>query len=396
MGNRDDHAKNFSYLYDEPCGAWTLSPAYDLTRNDGMNGEHATTVNDKGRNIELEDLLAVGMRAGLTLSRARAIAYEARDAVAGVRRKEIPMSDSAVSRLERVWGSEGLARLAAARVMVLGLGGVGSSCVEALARGGVGRLVVVDHDVVQESNINRQAIAFRSTVGRKKVEVMRAMVADINPAADVLALERFALAEEVEALLADVEAAAGPLDYVVDAIDTVSAKLALAKFAEERGLRLISSMGAANKLHPEALRFADLPHTVNCPLCRVMRKEARKRGIRHLRVLYSCEQPVKVPPREGAERRERSNLGTASYLPPIMGQMIAAEVIRELMGLAHDGGAGGIGCDGAMRAAGVERGAGRGGGCASPECGEGVALCKAHEKARTEGARVEDAEEWRR
>lgn len=222
---------------------------------------------------------------------------------------------------------------------------------EALARGGVGRLVVVDHDVVQESSINRQAIAFKSTVGRKKVEVMRGMIADINLTADVLALERFVLAETLPELFADVEAAAGPLDYVVDAIDTVSAKLALAKFAEERGLRLISSMGAVNKLHLEVPRFADLSHTVNCPLCRVMRKEARKRGIRHLRVLYSCEQPAKVPPREGAERRERSNLGTASYLPPIMGQMIAAEAIRELAGSAHDGRAGASGVTARARSA---------------------------------------------
>ncbi len=238
--------------------------------------------------------------------------------------------EHATSKLELIMGSEGLARLAASTVMVLGVGGVGSNCVEALARGGVGRLIVVDHDVVQESNINRQAIAYRSTIGRKKIEVARAMIADINPSAQVEAVDRFVLAEDVPAFL---DAYADHVDYFVDAIDTISAKLAIAQFADAQNLRLISSMGAANKLFPECFRVADVYDTVNCPLCRIMRKEGRKRGIRHLRVLYSCEQPVDVPVREGAARRERSNLGTASYVPPIMGQMIAGEVIRELAGI---------------------------------------------------------------
>ena len=224
--------------------------------------------------------------------------------------------DTATSKLELIMGRDGLARLADSTVMVLGVGGVGSNCVEALARGGVGRLIVVDHDVVQASNINRQAIAFRSTIGRKKVDVARAMIADINPEAQVEALDRFVLAEDVPEFL---DAYADRVDYVVDAIDTISAKLAVAQYAE-------------------AFRFADVFDTVNCPLCRIMRKEARKRGIRRLRVLYSCEQPVPVPVREGAERRERSNLGTASFVPPIMGQMIAGEVLCALAGVgAHAG-----------------------------------------------------------
>ena len=243
--------------------------------------------------------------------------------------------DTATSKLELIMGRDGLARLADSTVMVLGVGGVGSNCVEALARGGVGRLIVVDHDVVQASNITRQAIAFRSTIGRKKVDVARAMIADINPEAQVEALDRFVLAEDVPEFL---DAYADRVDYVVDAIDTISAKLAVAQYADAHGVRLVSSMGAANKLRPEAFRFADVFDTVNCPLCRIMRKEARKRGIRRLRVLYSCEQPVPVPVREGAERRERSNLGTASFVPPIMGQMIAGEVLCALAGVgAHAG-----------------------------------------------------------
>ena len=244
---------------------------------------------------------------------------------------------NAAEKLELVMGAEGLARLASAHVAVLGLGGVGSNCVEALARGGVGNLFLVDRDIVQASNINRQAIAFRSTLGRRKVDVMRAMVADINPHAAVETRHMLVLRENLGELLDEMrawaEADGGALDYVVDAIDTVSAKLALAEIAQERGITLISSMGAANKLHPEALRIADLYDTVNCPLCRIMRKEGRKRGIRRLRVLYSAEEPVRVPTREGAARSERSNLGTASFMPPIMGQMIAGAVLRELAGL---------------------------------------------------------------
>lgn len=238
--------------------------------------------------------------------------------------------ESPMSRLERIWGSCGLARVQAASVMVLGLGGVGSNCVEALARGGVGRLVVVDCDVVQPSNINRQALAFMSTVGRRKTDVMRAMIADINPSAQVEAVDKFLFADDVPALL---DHYASGIDYLVDAIDTVSAKLAVAQYAERAGVRLISSMGGANKLHPECLRMADLYETENCPLCRVMRKEGRKRGIRHLRVLYSCERPVKPQRREGVELRDRSNLGTASFMPPIMGLTIAGEVLRTLAGV---------------------------------------------------------------
>lgn len=244
--------------------------------------------------------------------------------------------DTATSKLELIMGRDGLERLAASTVMVLGVGGVGSNCIEALARGGVGRLIVVDHDVVQASNINRQAIAFHSTIGRKKVDVARDMIADINPEAQVETLDEFVLAENVPEFL---DAYVGCLDYLVDAIDTISAKLAVAQYADAHDMRLVSSMGAANKLRPDCFRFADVNDTVNCPLCRIMRKEARKRGIRRLRVLYSCEQPVAVPVREGAARRERSNLGTASFVPPIMGQMIAGEVMCVLAGVgSHAGG----------------------------------------------------------
>lgn len=230
-------------------------------------------------------------------------------------------------KLEVIMTSAGLDRVEAATVMVIGLGGVGSNCVEALARGGVGHLIVLDHDIVGLSNINRQAIAFHSTLGRKKHEVVRDMVHDINPDCEVEALDMFLRADDVAPLL---DRYLGKVDMLIDAIDSVSAKLAIAEYADRTGMPLISSMGGANKLHPECLRFADVSETRNDPLARVMRKECRKRGIRSLRVLYSCEEPVKRPAVEGAERRERTNLGTASFMPPIFGQMLAGKVLCEI------------------------------------------------------------------
>ena len=238
------------------------------------------------------------------------------------------MAETATDRLRLVVGDEGLERLARARVAVIGLGGVGSSCAEALARGGVGRLVLLDRDVVAPSNINRQALAFTSTLGRPKAEVMRAMALDINPGADVTAVHAFldkdALGEQMGAL--------GELDYVVDAIDTVAQKLRLAAWCQERSVPELSAMGGANKLDPCRLRFARIEETVNCPLARVMRKECR-RGIRGLRVLFSDEEPVRMEAISDERwMREGPLLGTMSYLPPIMGQMLASRVIRDLLG----------------------------------------------------------------
>ena len=261
--------------------------------------------------------------------------YAGPDGIAGPPPAPAPGDDEPTSRLRRIMGSDGLQRLADATVMVLGLGGVGSNCVEALVRGGVGRLVLVDRDVVSPSNINRQAIAFRSTMGRRKVDVMAAMCADINPEACIITKHAFVLAETFADLYEEcLVECDGRIDFVLDCIDTISTKIFLAEFAEQHGIRLISAMGAGNKLQPECLHAADLYETVNDPISRIMRKECRKRGVKHLRVIYSNEQPVPVPNRPGAPRSERSNLGTASFMPPIMGQMMAAEVLREI---AHVG-----------------------------------------------------------
>lgn len=235
-------------------------------------------------------------------------------------------SEDAKSRLRRVIGDAGVEQLAQSCVAVFGIGGVGSSCAEALVRGGVGTLVFVDRDVVEPSNVNRQAIAFSSTVGRPKVDVMAAMARDINPDVRVFRHEGFVL-DDVDAVLAGMPRP----DYIVDAVDTVKAKLSLAQYAQREGIPIVASMGGANKLDPTRLRFADLYETQNCPLSRAVRKQARTAGIERLTVLYSDEPPVKVAEAAGAARRERTELGTMSYMPPIMGQMIAGYVIRDLL-----------------------------------------------------------------
>lgn len=261
------------------------------------------------------------------------------DKVNGAARVGASADQDPSSRLVRIVGDEGVDRLRNATVMVLGLGGVGSNCAEALARGGVGGLILLDRDEVQGSNINRQALAFASTVGRRKVDVMQSMVAQINPHARVQTHDRALLPADVPAFL---DGCTGRVDYVIDAIDTVATKLALAEYAaghpgwsgaEGAAFPLVSCMGAANKMHPENFAFADVYDTVNCPLCRIMRKELRRRGVPSLEVLYSSEEPVRVASAEGAARSERSNLGTMSYAPPIMGQLLASFVIRRLLGI---------------------------------------------------------------
>ncbi|QOY59965.1 tRNA threonylcarbamoyladenosine dehydratase [Thermophilibacter immobilis] len=240
-------------------------------------------------------------------------------------------TETATDRLRLILGDEGLARLAQARVMVVGLGGVGSSCAEALARGGVGRLVLVDRDMVTPSNVNRQALAFTSTLGRDKAEVMREMVLDINPAAEACARRLYLSCEE----LAEALGALPRPDYVVDAIDTVTQKVALASWCQDEGIAELSAMGGANKLDPCRLRFARIEDTTDCPLARVMRKRCRRSGVHDLRVLFSDEEPLRMAAiSEEQWARSGALLGTMSYLPPIMGQMIASRVIRDLLGWA--------------------------------------------------------------
>ena len=231
------------------------------------------------------------------------------------------------SRTELLIGEEGLQRLRHATVMILGVGGVGSHCIEALARSGVGKLILVDNDTVSLTNINRQSIAYHSTVGRYKTHVMKERIADICPQTEVITYEMFVLPENMEQIFEQRP------DYIIDAIDTVTAKIALVEKALELDIPIVSSMGTGNKLHGELFEITDISKTSVCPLCKVMRKELRARGIYHLKVVYSREKPIDVSQRTTDEEKgsRRSLPGSVSFVPPIAGLLIAGEVIRELM-----------------------------------------------------------------
>lgn len=233
------------------------------------------------------------------------------------------------SRTELLLGKDGMQKLKKATVMVFGVGGVGSHCIEALARSGVGRLILIDNDTVSLTNINRQSIASHSTVGRMKTEVMKERIRDINPDIQVTTYETFVLPDNLESLFL-----ATP-DYIIDAIDTVTAKIAIVELAQQQNIPLISSMGTGNKLHPELFEITDLSKTTMCPLCKVMRRELKARGIRHLKVLYSPEKPVDTTGREtGEDKGARRTLpGSISFVPPVAGLLIAGEVIREISGV---------------------------------------------------------------
>lgn len=233
------------------------------------------------------------------------------------------------SRTELLIGQEGLKRLKDATVMVLGVGGVGSHCIEALARSGVGTLILVDNDRVSLTNINRQSIAYLSTVGDYKTKLMKDRIDDISSDVVVYTHETFVLPENLEEIFDR------PVDYIIDAIDTVTAKLALVEYADKHHIPIISCMGTGNKLHPELFEITDLSKTSVCPLCKVMRKELKNRGITHLKVLYSKEKPVDVSAKTtGEEMGKRRTLpGSISFVPPVAGLLIAGEVIREIAGV---------------------------------------------------------------
>ena len=233
------------------------------------------------------------------------------------------------SRTELLLGTDRMERLKKASVMVFGIGGVGSHCVEALARSGVGTLILIDNDTVSLTNINRQSIALHSTEGRYKTEVMKEKIADICPEIRVRTYERFVLTDNLGDILDERP------DYIIDAIDTVTAKLTLVCEARKRGIPIISSMGTGNKLHPEMFEITDITKTSVCPLCKVMRKELKNRGIGHLKVVYSKEKPIDTSGRDTGEDAgvRRSIPGSISFTPPVAGLLIAGEVIRELAGL---------------------------------------------------------------
>jgi tRNA A37 threonylcarbamoyladenosine dehydratase len=244
------------------------------------------------------------------------------------------------SRTELLIGSEAMEKLKNSTVAIFGVGGVGSFTAEALARSGVGKLVLIDDDNVCLTNINRQIHATTKTIGKPKVEVMAQRIKEINPRAEVVTYKTFYTKDTAEELILD------DYDYVVDAVDTVSAKIDLAVRCTERGIPIISSMGAGNKLNPTMFEVTDIFKTSICPLAKVMRYELRKRGIKKLKVVYSKEKPIKpnensvhscknnciCPP--GSERTcssRRQIPGSISFVPSVVGLIIAGEVVKDLI-----------------------------------------------------------------
>lgn len=230
------------------------------------------------------------------------------------------------SRMGLLLGEEALSRLEGARVAVFGLGGVGGYTVEALARAGIGKLDLIDSDTVSLSNRNRQILATRSTLGLPKTEAAKRRILDINEEAQVTTWELFYNADTADMI--DL----GMYDYIVDAIDTVTAKLLLIQRAHEAGTPIISCMGTGNKLDPTAFQVTDISKTSMCPLARVMRKELGKRGIKHLKVVYSQEEAM-TP--HGAEEEmaalgKRQIPGSVSFVPGAAGLILAGEVIKDI------------------------------------------------------------------
>lgn len=232
--------------------------------------------------------------------------------------------EEAFSRTERLIGQSNMQILSESRIIVFGIGGVGSYVAEALARCGIGHFLLVDNDTVSESNLNRQLIATHRTIGMDKVLVMRERILDINPKAEVEVRKCFYLPECADTF------DFSRYDYVVDAIDTVTAKIDIIVKAKACGTPVISSMGTGNKLDPKKLLVSDIYKTSMCPLAKVMRKELKARKVKNLKVVYSTEQAISVP-EDGTERRPVP--GSVSFVPSVAGLMIAGEVIRDLIGV---------------------------------------------------------------
>ncbi|MCL2678548.1 MAG: tRNA threonylcarbamoyladenosine dehydratase [Clostridiales bacterium] len=233
-----------------------------------------------------------------------------------------------LSRTEILLGKKALEKLSAARVAVIGLGGVGSAAAEALARGGIGTLILADSDTVSYSNLNRQLAATMSFMGMPKTQAMAARIADAAPSCKTQGRELFLLPQNIPEFLDEIRP-----DYLLDAIDTVSSKISLAVECARRSIPIISCMGAGNKLDPTRFMVADIFETSVCPLCRVMRRELKSRGVAGLKVVYSDEQPLSphpdAPPPSSADTK-RPVPGSVSFVPPVAGIIAAGEVIKDI------------------------------------------------------------------
>lgn len=229
------------------------------------------------------------------------------------------------ARTRLLLGKNAEKKLHDAKVAIFGLGGVGSYVAEGLARAGVGSFVLVDNDVIDVTNINRQIIALHRTIGQAKVLVAKTRVLDINPSATVFTHKIFYSKDSNQKIL-------DGCDYVVDAIDTISAKIALVEECARRNISIISAMGTGNKLNPTALEIADIFKTRVCPMCRVMRTELRKRGISSLKVVYSKEKPI-APDIESynVNLKDKKILGSTPFVPPVAGLILANEVVKDII-----------------------------------------------------------------
>ena len=237
------------------------------------------------------------------------------------------MSLNEFCRTELLIGEDGIEKLHNSKVIVFGIGGVGSFVVEALTRAGVGILILVDNDTVCISNLNRQIHATQATVESVKVEAMKARVLSINPNCKVEAKQEFITADNIQEIIPE------DIDYVVDAIDTVTSKLALAEYCYKNDIKLIASMGTGNKIDPTQFRVTDVFKTKVCPLAKVMRTELRKRGVKKLKVVYSEEVPMVPNKGRAVPSKKRQTPGSISFVPPVAGMIIGGEVIKDLTGL---------------------------------------------------------------
>lgn len=230
----------------------------------------------------------------------------------------------AFSRTELVIGKEALSNLSTSHVAVFGVGGVGGNCIEALVRSGIEKVSIFDNDVVSLTNLNRQVIALHSTIGQLKVEAMKQRLLDINPKVEVIVHALFVDKESIDTIPFE------KYDYVVDAIDTISAKLLIIERCKQQSIPIISCMGTGNKLDPTQLQIMDIEKTMYCPLAKVMRKELKNRRIRKVKVLSSYEKPIKPLP-SNEETNKRQVPGSVSFVPSVAGIIIAKEVILDLI-----------------------------------------------------------------
>lgn len=215
-------------------------------------------------------------------------------------------------------------RLASSHIMVFGVGGVGGYVVEALVRSGVGKITVVDNDTVNITNLNRQIIALESTLDRRKVDVIKERILAINPNCIVEALDMFITDKNIDEISYD------GVNYIVDAVDTITAKIAIIKKAKELNIPIISSMGAGNRLDPTQIKIGDINQTKNCPLAKTMRYELKKREIRNVKCIYSLELPVELTKNIINPENNKLVIGSISYMPSMFGLMIASEIIKDI------------------------------------------------------------------